>query len=196
MPENPGARRASTSAKLSRSISSGCHRVEAFAAGAVLPLKSPSSKMRNGLPGSTTEADECALGLTSRCTEPKEDLMVTAANSSCRVSVANYQSYGAQPEWMCHGGPRYFSRRWRSSWERATGATWRRPARSPTASRGAHPRRRGCSVIMGRHAAAAFALHYPVASGGGRPLGEVHRSEEHTSELQSLRHLVCRLLLE
>src|ERR1035441_9948715 len=25
---------------------------------------------------------------------------------------------------------------------------------------------------------------------------EVHRSEEHTSELQSLRHLVCRLLLE
>src|SRR5258705_5066295 len=26
--------------------------------------------------------------------------------------------------------------------------------------------------------------------------GERHRSEEHTSELQSLRHLVCRLLLE
>src|SRR5205814_9716350 len=25
---------------------------------------------------------------------------------------------------------------------------------------------------------------------------EAHRSEEHTSELQSLRHLVCRLLLE
>src|SRR5258705_1397723 len=27
-------------------------------------------------------------------------------------------------------------------------------------------------------------------------LGEGKRSEEHTSELQSLRHLVCRLLLE
>src|SRR5262245_39125130 len=27
-------------------------------------------------------------------------------------------------------------------------------------------------------------------------LGEFRRSEEHTSELQSLRHLVCRLLLE
>src|ERR1035441_5490670 len=27
-------------------------------------------------------------------------------------------------------------------------------------------------------------------------LGRVKRSEEHTSELQSLRHLVCRLLLE
>src|SRR5947199_1488331 len=26
--------------------------------------------------------------------------------------------------------------------------------------------------------------------------GQLHRSEEHTSELQSLRHLVCRLLLE
>src|SRR5437899_4310608 len=28
------------------------------------------------------------------------------------------------------------------------------------------------------------------------PSGERRRSEEHTSELQSLRHLVCRLLLE
>src|SRR5262245_63816313 len=32
------------------------------------------------------------------------------------------------------------------------------------------------------------------ASVGGR-IVEVNRSEEHTSELQSLRHLVCRLLL-
>src|SRR5258705_2406218 len=30
----------------------------------------------------------------------------------------------------------------------------------------------------------------------GRPGGGTGRSEEHTSELQSLRHLVCRLLLE
>src|SRR5262245_63999864 len=30
----------------------------------------------------------------------------------------------------------------------------------------------------------------------GRPLVLLARSEEHTSELQSLRHLVCRLLLE
>src|ERR1035438_6310225 len=29
-----------------------------------------------------------------------------------------------------------------------------------------------------------------------RDFGENYRSEEHTSELQSLRHLVCRLLLE
>src|ERR1039458_10676193 len=29
-----------------------------------------------------------------------------------------------------------------------------------------------------------------------KPPRPVHRSEEHTSELQSLRHLVCRLLLE
>src|SRR5262245_64201412 len=31
---------------------------------------------------------------------------------------------------------------------------------------------------------------------GPTPLTEAARSEEHTSELQSLRHLVCRLLLE
>src|SRR5437899_2752655 len=30
----------------------------------------------------------------------------------------------------------------------------------------------------------------------GEGAGIFHRSEEHTSELQSLRHLVCRLLLE
>src|SRR5437899_9107654 len=33
------------------------------------------------------------------------------------------------------------------------------------------------------------------SSGDSGPVGGV-RSEEHTSELQSLRHLVCRLLLE
>src|SRR3989442_2919862 len=31
---------------------------------------------------------------------------------------------------------------------------------------------------------------------GDAPLPHVHRSEEHTSELQSRPHLVCRLLLE
>src|SRR5438045_4674337 len=37
----------------------------------------------------------------------------------------------------------------------------------------------------------------PVAeSPPPRPAGALQRSEEHTSELQSLRHLVCRLLLE
>src|SRR5262245_13775611 len=36
-----------------------------------------------------------------------------------------------------------------------------------------------------------FRTHNLLTSGDGTP-----RSEEHTSELQSLRHLVCRLLLE
>src|SRR5438045_7123938 len=39
----------------------------------------------------------------------------------------------------------------------------------------------------------------PFASVAGHVLGSItntQRSEEHTSELQSLRHLVCRLLLE
>src|ERR1035441_10949938 len=44
----------------------------------------------------------------------------------------------------------------------------------------------------------AGVLLAPKAHGNMRPLGENAywlRSEEHTSELQSLRHLVCRLLL-
>src|SRR5262245_63323426 len=36
-------------------------------------------------------------------------------------------------------------------------------------------------------------VHVPLLFGG---LRWMERSEEHTSELQSLRHLVCRLLLE
>src|SRR5947199_3586348 len=35
-----------------------------------------------------------------------------------------------------------------------------------------------------------------VAVRAGHARLVLHRSEEHTSELQSLRHLVCRLLLE
>src|SRR5258705_12346039 len=38
------------------------------------------------------------------------------------------------------------------------------------------------------NASASLSLVWPLYLGG--------RSEEHTSELQSLRHLVCRLLLE
>src|SRR5689334_24394355 len=38
-------------------------------------------------------------------------------------------------------------------------------------------------------------LHY-LERGAGPPLVLLHRSEEHTSELQSQFHLVCRLLLE
>src|SRR5947199_10019366 len=34
------------------------------------------------------------------------------------------------------------------------------------------------------------------SGGGGNEYHWIERSEEHTSELQSLRHLVCRLLLE
>src|SRR5438046_5430542 len=41
--------------------------------------------------------------------------------------------------------------------------------------------------------------HHPGATGAAAQMGrhaELHRSEEHTSELQSLTNLVCRLLLE
>src|SRR5205814_6188290 len=47
----------------------------------------------------------------------------------------------------------------------------------------------------GRIAPTAFCTRRP-ASTGPRGWPGCPRSEEHTSELQSLRHLVCRLLLE
>src|SRR5205814_9079185 len=54
-----------------------------------------------------------------------------------------------------------------------------------------HRRRLDRHEVEGRRPPAARAL-------AERPRGRDHdtRSEEHTSELQSLRHLVCRLLLE
>src|ERR1035441_853819 len=50
-------------------------------------------------------------------------------------------------------------------------------------------------LIVERFQAAALNGGQPVDHELPAPLA-FHRSEEHTSELQSLRHLVCRLLLE
>src|ERR1035441_5841584 len=52
----------------------------------------------------------------------------------------------------------------------------------------------GVEVAMDRHHAPEV-LHMELDARGGRverPLARAVRSEEHTSELQSLRHLVCR----
>src|SRR5258705_6648395 len=49
-------------------------------------------------------------------------------------------------------------------------------------------------ILSGTLAGFAGSLEGFVAQNAS--LTDVHRSEEHTSELQSLRHLVCRLLLE
>src|SRR5438093_3868893 len=54
-------------------------------------------------------------------------------------------------------------------------------SRSPTSAR------------SGRRASSAASRRAPTRSSAGRPRS---RSEEHTSELQSLTNLVCRLLLE
>src|SRR5205814_7200346 len=74
-------------------------------------------------------------------------------------------------------------------------------AREPPPSPSYAPRSSSLHLLLGQPPQAG-----PVAAVGGparRPLlvGLQHqaghlRSEEHTSELQSLRHLVCRLLLE
>src|SRR5437870_11522921 len=50
--------------------------------------------------------------------------------------------------------------------------------------------------IMCRFPLCALQPRNVVVGGGGRSGGHIMRSEEHTSELQSRGHLVCRLLLE
>src|SRR5687768_17703387 len=55
------------------------------------------------------------------------------------------------------------------------------------------PRGPGERLDVGR----VFASRYEILSVLGKgSMGTVYRSEEHTSELQSRLHLVCRLLLE
>src|SRR2546422_6093582 len=75
------------------------------------------------------------------------------------------------------------------------------PERSPDAcSRTAQAPRQGRST--GAPPVARAETHAPRAGGSGAGVGGLHRgsgcwrSEEHTSELQSRLHLVCRLLLE
>src|SRR5437899_6391328 len=52
------------------------------------------------------------------------------------------------------------------------------------------------SPSTSRRSASAPSSTTPSLPGYGLRLPDSSRSEEHTSELQSLRHLVCRLLLE
>src|SRR5258708_31213617 len=61
--------------------------------------------------------------------------------------------------------------------------------RSQVQRRGVHRQRPGVRPVRARRPARANG-HGPAARAGRR------RSEEHTSELQSPDHLVCRLLLE
>src|SRR5437899_10885455 len=52
-----------------------------------------------------------------------------------------------------------------------------------------------CIVAIASASSEPPHIHPPIAQVPS-PIRETVRSEEHTSELQSLRHLVCRLLLE
>src|SRR2546430_11282330 len=64
--------------------------------------------------------------------------------------------------------------------------------RSPARSRLTRTRR--ASTSLGVHSCPAIVTACPVTPGRGHD--GTHRSEEHTSELQSQSNLVCRLLLE
>src|SRR5947208_13473399 len=79
----------------------------------------------------------------------------------------------------------------------------RRPPRSTlfpytTLFRSVRHRRRGPAGVLGQPQLDAHAHRYRRghARRRGTPRDRVARSEEHTSELQSPDHLVCRLLLE
>src|SRR2546422_2332287 len=64
------------------------------------------------------------------------------------------------------------------------------PARRNTRIRGSHP------VRALAHPVSISADRNSWRMNGCSPARAFHRSEEHTSELQSRLHLVCRLLLE
>src|SRR5205823_13672791 len=73
---------------------------------------------------------------------------------------------------------------------------FRSPAGRPARRRGRPLRRRVHSALpgRGRQPGGGGADRRRAGQGDGR--GQAERSEEHTSELQSLAYLVCRLLLE
>src|ERR1039458_10667239 len=77
---------------------------------------------------------------------------------------------------------------------RVHNSQWHRAARSGrlTSKSGCHAR---CVMVAAPRVSLRISM--PIKAPGKSPTAEsTLRSEEHTSELQSLRHLVCRLLLE
>src|SRR5205814_10619214 len=72
-------------------------------------------------------------------------------------------------------------------------------SRMATARAPPPPSARGCPTLrcsISAWARSPTAALRSAATCARSPRRSVKRSEEHTSELQSLRHLVCRLLLE
>src|SRR5438045_7614369 len=68
--------------------------------------------------------------------------------------------------------------------------------RSSDLARSARERRTGRCILDHRAERSCGSARAPVGVEIERSDSASARSEEHTSELQSLRHLVCRLLLE
>src|SRR5262249_58372940 len=91
-------------------------------------------------------------------------------------SVTGVQTCALPIYTMC----RFSLRRWRSGIEYRASVMRGSPARARRAA----------------HDASGWRATGPVHRGGVPPVGTSGRSEEHTSELQSLTNLVCRLLLE
>src|SRR5262245_30250012 len=95
--------------------------------------------------------------------------------SGCRRPESQIVPFSKQPEGYIHGVPQYFA------------------TAMPT---------RGSAIPLlvksndGRPTKIEGNPEHPDSNGATDTFAQASRSEEHTSELQSLRHLVCRLLLE
>src|ERR1039458_1816395 len=88
-------------------------------------------------------------------------------------------------------------------WRAVSAPAWPAPATEPPCGRaplrpGSYPRAsRPSRFAWYSRRVERYSLHgFSAGAGTWRCPGRYKRSEEHTSELQSLRHLVCRLLLE
>src|SRR5207253_10164980 len=73
---------------------------------------------------------------------------------------------------------------------------WRRTKRSPASTHDASGSENSSARHFRRRRSLARSARSQFPFGGERASEQASRSEEHTSELQSRGHLVCRLLLE
>src|ERR1039458_10872212 len=80
--------------------------------------------------------------------------------------------------------------------QRICGGSWNSTGPSRRAARNGSMLRRKTPVASAAFFSRMMCVMRMCAFKANRNPGGVARSEEHTSELQSLRHLVCRLLLE
>src|SRR6266545_6338884 len=108
------------------------------------------------------------------------------SGSECWPSITNRQSLRRRCQRLCwsdEAGARQLRDAASCQWRRLRSGTVFDPLR-------------GVRLVVGRAVYTRDNRHFVNRAGWFQPLHGWGRSEEHTSELQSLAYLVCRLLLE